>query len=149
MKDKLLAAIRIRGVSNKAEPIRNTLDRLRLRRKHVCVVLSGTPNVIGMLKKVKDYVTYGEVSEDVLKELIEKRGRLLNGKKVGEKVDVGKTVKEILAGKSFRDLGMKSFFRLAPPRKGFERKGIKRGFKAGGVLGYRGEKINDLIKKMV
>ena len=44
---------------------------------------------------------------------------------------------------------MKPFFRLHPPRKGFERKGIKMPFKLGGVLGPRGDKINNLIKKMI
>jgi large subunit ribosomal protein L30 len=41
------------------------------------------------------------------------------------------------------------YFRLNPPRGGYGRKGIKKGFSEGGALGYRGEKINDLIKKMV
>ena len=40
-------------------------------------------------------------------------------------------------------------FRLNPPRGGFERKGIKVSFNSGGALGYRGEKINSLIKKML
>lgn len=39
--------------------------------------------------------------------------------------------------------------RLQPPRKGFGRKGIKVPFSVGGALGYRGEKINDLLKRMV
>jgi len=38
-------------------------------------------------------------------------------------------------------------FRLHPPKKGFKGK-VKRGYTAGGVTGYRGEAINDLIKKM-
>lgn len=39
-------------------------------------------------------------------------------------------------------------YRLNPPRKGFGRKGIKLPFKLGGALGDRGEKINDLLKRM-
>ena len=39
--------------------------------------------------------------------------------------------------------------RLSPPRKGYGRKGIKVSFKAGGALGYRGDKINDLVKRML
>jgi large subunit ribosomal protein L30 len=42
---------------------------------------------------------------------------------------------------------VKPLFRLSPPKKGYE--GIKRGFGAGGALGYRGEKINDLISRMI
>lgn len=41
------------------------------------------------------------------------------------------------------------YFTLHPPRGGFERKGIKMPFKLGGVYGYRKEKINDLIKRML
>jgi large subunit ribosomal protein L30 len=43
---------------------------------------------------------------------------------------------------------IKPVFRLHPPRKGYKRS-IKRSYKAGGVTGYRGEAINDLIKRMV
>ncbi|MDA1196534.1 MAG: uL30 family ribosomal protein [Nanoarchaeota archaeon] len=42
-----------------------------------------------------------------------------------------------------------NFYRLQNPLGGFERKGIKLDFNAGGVVGYRGIKINELIKKMV
>ncbi len=40
-------------------------------------------------------------------------------------------------------------FALCPPRKGYGRKGIKINFKAGGALGNRGEKINDLLARMI
>lgn len=46
-----------------------------------------------------------------------------------------------------RDEG-KKFFRLNSPRKGFGRKGIKKSFGKGGALGYRGEKMNDLVRRM-
>jgi len=38
---------------------------------------------------------------------------------------------------------------LNPPKKGFGRKGVKMPFKLGGALGDRGEKINDLIMRML
>lgn len=38
---------------------------------------------------------------------------------------------------------------LAPPRKGFGRKGIKFPFTKSGAYGYRKEKINDLIERMM
>lgn len=40
-------------------------------------------------------------------------------------------------------------FRLQPPRKGFGRKGIKIPFRYGGGMGYRGDKINDLVQRMI
>ena len=45
--------------------------------------------------------------------------------------------------------GLKRFFRLKPPEKGFEKKGIKKQYSLGGVLGYRKGKINELIRKML
>jgi large subunit ribosomal protein L30 len=43
----------------------------------------------------------------------------------------------------------KKYYRLNSPRKGFGRKGIKHHFSAGGALGDRKEKINDLIRRML
>ena len=40
-------------------------------------------------------------------------------------------------------------FALHPPIGGFGRKGIKLPFGLGGAYGYRAEKINDLLKRMV
>ena len=52
--------------------------------------------------------------------------------------------------KELKDIpGLKRFFRLRPPEKGFERKGIKKTYAVGGVLGYRKDKINELIMRML
>jgi large subunit ribosomal protein L30 len=40
-------------------------------------------------------------------------------------------------------------YALHPPVKGFERKGTKMPFSRGGAYGYRKEKINDLIMRML
>jgi len=122
-----LALILIRGLVGIRKDIKATLYTLRLRKKHACVVLEDTPANRAAAMKCKDYITYGEINEDVLKQLIERRGK--------------KNPKE-------KD-SFKKFFLLHPPRGGFERKGIKTPFKKGGALGYRGTKINDLIKKMI
>ena len=39
-------------------------------------------------------------------------------------------------------------FRIHPPSKGYKGK-TKKGFNAGGEAGYRGEAINELVKRMV
>ena len=44
---------------------------------------------------------------------------------------------------------IKKIFRLNSPKKGYGRKGIKVSFNNGGALDYRGDKINDLIKRMI
>ena len=119
-----IAVVRIRGNIGLKNEVRDTLKMLNLHRNNYCAVVPNNSNYQGMLQKVKDYVTYGEIDEETYKLLVEKRGE-----KKGDK--------------------LKAFFRLSPPKKGFERKGIKVPFKRGGVLGYRESKINDLIKRMI
>ncbi|NQU98353.1 uL30 family ribosomal protein [Candidatus Woesearchaeota archaeon] len=126
-KKEKIAVILIRGLIGVNQTVKDTLFLLRLRKKHTCVVVENTESNRGMIKKVKDYVTYGEINDETLKSLISKRGKK-NPKKEGR---------------------TKPFFELAPPKGGFERKGTKKGFKNGGALGYRGNKINDLIKRML
>ena len=46
-------------------------------------------------------------------------------------------------------LGVKPVFRLTPPKKGHERKGIKKDYTVGGALGYRASDINKLLLKMI
>jgi len=119
----MIAIIRIKGRVGLRNDINETFERLRLRKKYSCVVLKGSKEEIGMIEKVGDFVAYGEISEEVQKELINKRGK--KGKE----------------GK------LKPFFRLHPPRKGIE---SKKHFGVGkGVLGNNGEKINELILRML
>ncbi len=122
-----VAIVRIRGGIRVRKDIKDTMDMLRLYRQNYCVVYEKTPSLVGMIKKIKDYVTWGELDDESIKMLVVKRGR--PDPKDREKV--------------------KPYFRLSPPAGGFERKGIKKGFNQGGVLGYRGAKIKDLIMKMI
>ena len=120
-----------------------TLDLLRLRRKNFCVVLKGNAVNMGMIKKVKDYVTYGEISETTFDALVAKRGEEFKAPLSDAKGRVKSTTLEI-KGKKY-----KPYFRMNPPRKGFGRKGVKIPFGVGGALGYRGEKMNDLVMRML
>jgi large subunit ribosomal protein L30 len=121
------AVVRVRGTIRVVHAINDTMDMLHLYRKNFCVIIDRKQ--LGMVKKVKDYVTYGEINKETEDMLIKKRG----------KKSVDKEGKEVL----------KKYFRLNPPKKGFGRKGIKVSFSNSGGLGYRGEQINDLIKRML
>ena len=144
----MIAAIRIRGLVGKTKDVNNTFQRLRLRKKHVLVLLPEKPETLGMLKKVKDFITYGEIDKVTLKQLLEKRARL-EGDKKAENVDDA-FVSNLFEGKAkLQDKKIKPFFRLQPPKKGFGAGGIKKSVKEKGALGYRGKDINVLIKKML
>jgi large subunit ribosomal protein L30 len=102
-----------------------------------------------MLFKVREYITYGPIDEATFKVLVEKRGKATTDKAV----DAAKVAKEFFAGtlkaREFEEkAGVKPFFRLAPPRGGFERKGIKKKVGAGGALGERTE-MKDLLLRML
>ena len=127
---KQLAAIRLRGLNSINSRIEYTLQLLRLYKNNYCCVLQNNEIHSGMLRKVKDYITWGEIDDETFKMLVEKRGEDFKGKETDSKK-------------------MKKYFRLNPPRKGFEKKGIKHTFREGGALGYRGAAINELIKRMI
>lgn len=120
-----LAAVLIRGLVGVKHEIKVALFSLRMRNKHVCVILKDTPAVRGQLQKCKDYIAYGFITAETKKLLEEKRG-----------------VKDA-------DGKLKPFFRLAPPKGGFESKGTKKSFREGGALGWRGKKMNELIARML
>lgn len=129
-----LAVVLVRGMVKVVKPVKETLMMLNLHRKNHGVVVDNTPTYKGMLLKVKDYVTWGEIDDVTFAELVQKRGELLQGR--GKALEVN--------GKKY-----KRYFALNPPRKGFGRNGIKRSFTIGGALGDRGEKMNDLVKRML
>lgn len=141
---KMLAIILVRGRERGTQtPIQVTLDLLKLTKKNHCVLFTANPALQGMLQKVKDYVTWGEISDNTYKLLLEKRGKLFEGPLTDRQNKYSYNYSEINGQK------YKSYFTLNPPRKGFGRKGIKVAFQAGGALGYRGEKINDLLERMI
>lgn len=139
-----LAAIRVRGLTGINSRVTNTLRMLSLYKGNYCCVLPNNPVYVGMLKKAKDYITWGEINEETFKNLVEKRGEEFKGKEADSKMKI-KYNKFI----TVNNKKIKKYFRLNAPRKGFGRKGIKHSYKSGGALGYRGNAINDLIKRML
>lgn len=139
-----IAIIRVRGLIGIRARIKDTLNMLRLYRKNYCVVVENSPSYLGMIRKVKDYVTWGEIDDNTYKILVEKKGENYKGRETDKKGKIKYRKFIEVNGKK-----IKPFFRLQPPRKGFGRKGIKVAFSKGGALGYWGEKINNLIKRML
>jgi len=148
----MIAAIRVRGSTKLRAKIEETLQQLRLDRVNHMVLLDDIATVRGQLKKVESFITYGEIDANTFSKLIKKRGRLIGDKRITLdflKKSKIKSFKELDSRKKLEKLGVKKVFRLNPPRKGYERNGIKKSFTVGGALGYRGKKINDLINRMV
>lgn len=155
---KMYAIVRLRGRVNIKPEIKYTLVLLRLPRVNHCVVVEENGYYTGMIQKVKDYVAWGEISEDILELLLRRRGRLDGGDRLSDEyirdhspyAGLKELAHALVEGELRpKDLGaynIKPVFRLHPPRKGH--KGIKRSVKQGGELGYHGETINELLYKM-
>jgi large subunit ribosomal protein L30 len=109
-----------------------------------------------MLQKAKDYITWGEVSEETFKKLVSERARLPGNKRVTDEyvkentdyASVDDLAVAIFNGETtLKESGLKPIFRLAPPKKGYEN--TRTPFTEGGSLGYRSENINELLEKMI
>ncbi len=151
----MFAVIRIRGRIGVRRRIEDTFKMLRLNAVNNCVVLPETPAFKGMIKKIKDFVTYGVIDFDTFLKMLKKRGRLEGNERLTEEIvkkmgfdSIEKMVRDVFEEK----IKMKNIpklnpvFRLTPPSKGF--RSIKEHFPKGD-LGHRGEKINELLERMI
>jgi len=117
----MICIIRIKGQVGIRKSIAETLHRLRLRKKYTCILVEPTKEILMVLQTLRNFIAYGELDEATKKELIEKRG-----------------IKD-------KDGKLKPYFRLHPARGGIKSKL----YYPKGVLGNHGEKINELVKRML
>ena len=140
----MYAVIRIRGSIGVSPKIKKTFELLNLRRVNNMSIWQENKQTLKMIKIVENHATFGIINEDMIKEVITKRGNALE-----DKIDLSKAIKEVISGKTIKEAGLKNCFRLSPPKKGHARKGVKKPFSIGGALGNRKEKINELIERML
>jgi len=141
----MYAIIRIKGSVKLRKEIKDTLAMLRVHRKMHCVLIKETDTVKGMLNKVRNWITWGEIDDKILELMIRKRGRKQGNKRLTEK-EVKDVFEFIKNNERIPDI-IKPVFRLTPPSKGFK-KSIKQHY-PNGELGYRGKEINGLLKRMI
>lgn len=155
--NKCVVAIRIRGIISARRDDRETLQMLNLTRNNYAVFVDDRPSFLGMLKAAQGYVTWGEASKETVTAIIEKRGRLAGNHKLTQEhlQRIGFKSVEELAEAVFNCSiaywklpNIQPVFKLRPPTKGYKGN-IKKGYGSGGELGYRGEKINELVQRMI
>ncbi|BDR92043.1 50S ribosomal protein L30 [Vulcanisaeta souniana] len=167
-----IAVIRLKGLADTSPEVERALEILRLRRRYACVIIDERPAYLGMLKTIKDWVTWGEVDADTLTELLRRRGRLVGDKPLTDdwiKKYGWSSIDEFALAYIMGEVNqlacpdnkpwpkadnkvlcipkLKPFFRLHPPSGGL--RGIKKSYNEGGDLGYRGIAINELILRML
>ncbi len=153
----MLAIIRIRGDTGVKAGINKTAELLRLNRINHLVLVDDNDVIRGMLQKVKDYVTWGEIDTDTLEVLLKNRCLFRGRKRLTEEELKEKTgfssykemAQALMDGKlKFKDVkDVVPVIRLNPPYKGYE--AIKIPYNAKGSSGYRGKAINSLIRRMI
>ena len=154
---KCFAVVKVRGTVSAQREARETLELLRLARTNHAVLIDNRPSFMGMLYRVQNYVTWGEVSKETVTLMLKKRGRLAGGKKLTDEAVEKLGYKSIDAfaeaiancKAEYQKLpNVQPVFKLHPPSKGFKGK-TKKSYSAGGEAGYRGEKIDELVKRMI
>lgn len=115
----MIAAVKVRSEVDARKKAKRVLNDLNLENTNQCVVFEDSDSVRGMLSIVKDYIAYGEISDETV-ELLKER----NGEEV-ENSDV---------------------ISLTPPTKGY--KNTKKQVGQGGSLGKRDD-MDELIQRMV
>ena len=72
----MIIAVRIAGKVKQKQSVLETLKRLKLGKKYSATLIENTDRVrIGMIESIKESVMYGEVSDALIKELKDKRGK--------------------------------------------------------------------------
>ena len=152
-----VAVIRVRGHAKIQHQAVETMNQLKLNRVNHCVVLPQNATTKGMLQRVKDYVTWGELTHETLARLLLQRGEVMGGAKLTDAyvkdnskfTSILSLAKAVEKGEaSFSEVnGLKPVIRLPPPRKGYEN--TKRSYADRGSLGNRGADIEKLLDRML
>ena len=136
----MILVIRISGMVEMPTDAQETLFRMHLRRKYSAILLKENDETKTLLQAVRNFVAYGKIDSKTLEELIAQRGKSKDDKKVDSK-----KAAELAEKEGLEKAGLKPFFRLHPPRKGIDSKTHY----PKGVLGDNGDKINELVRRML
>lgn len=145
--------VRVRGGIHARHDIVETLDFLHLSRPNHATVVPEEASFRGMLHKVQGYVTWGEADSETVRLLLDSRGETPDGQRLtaagaaAPAPDLDGLSTEIVRSGLSRTAGVRPLFRLKAPKGGW--RSTKKPFALGGALGYRGAKINELVRRMV
>jgi large subunit ribosomal protein L30 len=136
----MILVIRISGLVEMPSDANETMFRMHLRKKYSAILLKETEGNKNLLQLIRNFVAYGPIDKATLELLISKRAKSLDKKRVDYK-----RAAEIIESAGIDKAGIKSYFRLHPPRGGIK---SKIHFPKG-VLGDNQDKINALVRRML
>ena len=152
-----LLVVRMRGTVNVPYWALTTLKNLYLNKKFSATLVPETTNYLGMLRKINQWVAWSKADSDIIKTLIEKRGKkkspTLESKDENKSKSDYKGIDELVEVivndkiKLSDQNNIKHLFSLNPPKGGFK-KNTKRQFSDGVILGNNKELL-EIVKRMV
>jgi large subunit ribosomal protein L30 len=153
-----LIVVNLRGTVNLRAPVRRTLEQLHVARRFNSTIVPDTREYRGMLYAAKDHVAWCKADASVVEKILNSRAEKTTGNRPprwssSTAAETGNSFTElseqIALGKVRLDgsQGFKAFFRLHPPRGGFNRS-TRRPYNQGGVLGSNVD-LPELIQKML
>jgi large subunit ribosomal protein L30 len=152
----LLLVVNLHGQINSSAPVRKALNELWVAKKFSASVVTDDVPTVGMLRLCKDYVAWCPVSEELLTDLLKKRGMVSAARSldVATLKDLGCKKHEDLAAKMVKDQtrlsaveGVLPYFRLAPPKGGFKRS-LRRQATERGLLGNN-PNLDAIVRRMI
>lgn len=144
---KVVVVLRVRGVTGLNPKRSRAMELLNIPRQNQASIIKLNPSYRGMVKECKDYVTWGEASEQIIVKMLSKRGKI-EGKKIStvkKPEEIEQMAKDLLSGKSLKELKIDKTFRLSPPKKGWKNR------KANYPMGDLGKRpsIDPLLRRMI
>lgn len=153
---KAFLVVRIKGQVDVPHWAKTTLKLLKLEKKFRATIIPAQENTLGMLNKVKHYVSWQEAEASMAMELLDKKGRKSGYKKITEEdiKKIGfKNIEELATSLAEGKTTMtklkplKPWFALAPPRHGFK-KSTKKLYTQKGILGQNKD-LGNLVRNMI
>ena len=153
---KAFLVVRIKGQVDVPHWAKTTLKLLKLEKKFRATIIPAQENTLGMLNKVKHYVSWQEAEVSMAMELLNKKGRKSGYKKITEEdiKKIGfKNIEELATSLAEGKTTMtklkplKPWFALSPPRHGFK-KSTKKSYTQKGILGPNKD-LGNLVRNMI
>ena len=162
---KPIIIIRICGIWGRIpKEIQLILSKLNLKELYSAIILFYNKETFKMVKLIESYITWGYIKKNIIEEILRKRGSIIvgnNEQNLLENIEIenalGKygiiCLEDIIHELSYETknapyvLDYLGYFKLSNKDEGFDKVNIP--FNKGGNQGFRGEKINSLLKLMI
>jgi len=147
--------VRIKGTVNIPHWAQLTLASLHLDKKFRATIIPENDQTLGMLRKVKDIISWTKADDVIISDLLRSKGRKIGYKKIEdgdlpEEYNTFEKLSKALANDSItfsKVKTIKPWFALSPPKGGFKRR-TKVQASQEGTLGNNNDLI-EIVRRMI